>query len=190
MKIAQRPALARSGPDAGFGEIVLPAAPGGLVDHAGQGKSRDSGSRDPGGECRHGQRRWPSPRRPRMGTLELNPFLPLDRRPRCSSSLDLLDSGRDASCARTVRGRRSSPGVTAARATCTSATATATALVAPLGYERAQTLARLRHGNGAPAPRRRRRTRAAHRRGVRRARHARGRHRLGSPSPTKGGRQP
>ena len=56
LKIANDLRLLSSGPHAGLGEIRLPAAPGRLVDHAGQGQSGDSRGRGPGRHRRAGPR--------------------------------------------------------------------------------------------------------------------------------------
>ena len=67
----------RPGPEAGLGEIRLPAAAGRLVDHARQGQPGHPRGGQPGGACWSWAttRRSPWPRR--CGSLELNPFLPL-----------------------------------------------------------------------------------------------------------------
>ena len=56
LKIAGDLRLLSSGPDAGLGEIRLPAAPGRLVDHARQGQPGHPRGGLPGGDAGDGQR--------------------------------------------------------------------------------------------------------------------------------------
>ena len=53
----RRPALAGLGAGSGLGRTAPAGAAGGVVDHAGQSESRDSGGREPGGDAGHGPRR-------------------------------------------------------------------------------------------------------------------------------------
>ena len=99
--------LLSSGPEAGFGEIRLPAAAGGLEHHAGQGEPGDPRGGDPGGDAVMGHDQAITIA-VAMGSLELNPFLPLVAH--CLlESFDLLAASCDSlrrDCVDGHRGRR------------------------------------------------------------------------------------
>ncbi|MBN2193055.1 MAG: aspartate ammonia-lyase [Polyangiaceae bacterium] len=146
MKVSGDLRLLGSGPDAGFGELRLPARQAGssimpgkvnpvipeaVTQVAIQVQASDTAVAQAAG----------------LGSLELNPFLPLIAE-HLLGSIDLLTR------AATLLHTHCVDGLEANRERCRAhvagAVATATALVEPLGYERATTLAQLAARTGRP----------------------------------------
>ena len=155
LKICRRPAAALApGPEAGLGEIRLPAAPGRLVDHARQGQPGHPRGRQPGGHAGDGlrpdHRRRPSPPAASNSTRSCR-WSPTA----CSRACDLLAARLRHPAPALRRGHRGRRGALP-RSTCATARRRSPRWSPAIGYDAACDVAApsVRDSRAATHPRR------------------------------------